>query len=90
MAVSNAIGSNIFDILAGLGLPWFVVLLFGGPSIVIETENLIGSIVLLFATVLSILFLLIIRNWRIGRRAGIVLIAAYVSYVVYAVSVALR
>jgi Ca2+/Na+ antiporter len=24
MAVSNAIGSNVFDICIGLGLPWFV------------------------------------------------------------------
>ena len=24
MAVSNALGSNIFDILLGLGLPWFI------------------------------------------------------------------
>lgn len=32
MAVSNAIGSNVFDILLGLGLPWLVSsLLFGVP-----------------------------------------------------------
>ena len=24
MAVSNSIGSNVFDILLGLGLPWFL------------------------------------------------------------------
>ena len=28
MAVSNAIGSNVFDILMCLGLPWFIKVLF--------------------------------------------------------------
>ena len=36
MAVANAIGSNIFDILVGLGLPWLVALtLLGRPFIAV-------------------------------------------------------
>jgi Ca2+/Na+ antiporter len=33
MAVSNAIGSNVFDILMGLGLPWTIsaAITFGAP-----------------------------------------------------------
>lgn len=37
MAVCNALGSNIFEILVGLGLPWFiktVVLTPGTPAVV--------------------------------------------------------
>lgn len=33
MAVSNAIGSNIFDVLICLGIPWFL------QTAVIEAEN---------------------------------------------------
>ena len=33
MAVSNAIGSNVFDILMCLGLPWFIKVLFMNISI---------------------------------------------------------
>ena len=83
MAVSNAVGSNIFDILFCLGFPWLIVLLIRGGDIAVATENLLGSVFLLFATVAAILFILIVRRWTIGRRAGIVLIAMYLLYVGY-------
>ena len=83
MAVSNAVGSNIFDILFGLGLPWLIVLTFKTDAIVVGTENLSASIFLLFATVIATLFLLIARKWRLGRYSGLFLIALYVAYVIY-------
>ncbi|MFC1626714.1 calcium/sodium antiporter [Patescibacteria group bacterium] len=83
MAVSNAIGSNIFDILIGVGLPWFIILTLRGSNIVVDTENLIGSVMLLFATVIAILFLLIIRKWRIGKRSGLLLVGLYIVYIIY-------
>lgn len=83
MAVSNAVGSNIFDILFALGMPWFIVLTLKGGTIPVGTENLLGSVFLLFATVVAILFLLVVRNWRIGQRSGLILIFLYVLYVVY-------
>jgi K+-dependent Na+/Ca+ exchanger-like protein len=83
MAVSNAVGSNIFDILFGLGFPWILILLLRGGSINVHTENLISSVLLLFATVISLMFILIVRNWWLGRRAGFVLIAAYIAYLFY-------
>jgi len=89
MAVSNAVGSNIFDILFGLGFPWIIFLLLNGGSIAVGTDNLLSSIFLLFATVVAILFVLIVRKWTIGRRAGLVLIALYIAYVVYMVSTVL-
>ncbi|MCG2698304.1 calcium/sodium antiporter [Candidatus Parcubacteria bacterium] len=86
MAISNAIGSNIFDILICLGLPWLIVLSFSGGTIGVSTENLLSSIILLFATVLVIFFLLLARKWKIGHRAGWFLIGLYVAYVVWAIS----
>lgn len=89
MAVSNAVGSNIFDILFALGFPWMIYLLINGGTIAVGTDNLLSSVFLLFATVVAILFVLIVRKWTIGRRAGLVLIALYVAYVVYMASTAL-
>ena len=83
MAVSNAVGSNIFDILFGLGAPWAVYLLFNGGSIAVSTDNLNASILLLLATVVAIITLLIVRRWRIGKYAGLGLILLYVAYVIY-------
>ena len=91
MAVSNAVGSNVFDILFCLGAPWAIVMLaYGKTSIPVATENLINSVLLLFATVISILFILIVRNWTIGRKSGIILIALYVAYVGYNIYLALQ
>ncbi len=87
MAISNAIGSNIFDILFGLGVPWFLVLLFQEKTIPVSTENLLSSIILLFATVLVIFFLLFLRKWKIGAKAGYFLIALYIIYLLWSIGV---
>ncbi len=80
MAISNGIGSNIFDILFCLGFPWLIAYIFLGKKIVVATENLNNSIVLLFITVIAILFLFIIRKWRVGKYSGYFLIFLYVMY----------
>ena len=85
MAISNALGSNIFDIFIGLGLPWLLYILIYGKNVAVVTENLNSSIVLLFATVVAILFLLIIRRWKIGKYSGLFLITLYITYVVWAI-----
>ncbi len=86
MAISNAIGSNIFDILIGLGLPWMVIIIISGDTVLVVRENLLSSVFLLFATVIAIFFLLFLRNWKIGRRSGYILIFMYVLYLVWAIS----
>jgi K+-dependent Na+/Ca+ exchanger-like protein len=85
MAVSNAVGSNIFDILFTLGFAWMLLFIVRGTAepIYVSNENLAASILLLFATVVSLLFLLFIRRWKIGSKSGILLIALYISYCIY-------
>lgn len=85
MAVSNGIGSNIFDILIGLGLPWAVILTLNGGVVEVSTDNLLASIFLLFATVIAIFTLLILRKWVLGSKAGWLLILLYVAYIAYSV-----
>lgn len=85
MAVSNAVGSNIFDILVGLGVVWMVIILARGEPIPISQENLDSSIILLLSTVAALMFLLIVRRWAIGRNAGLVLILLYCGYLYAAI-----
>jgi K+-dependent Na+/Ca+ exchanger-like protein len=85
MAVSNAVGSNTFDILVGLGVPWFVYTALFGGKVVVSTENLFSSILLLFFTVVALLFLLVSQRFKIGRKSGYFLIAIYVAYVIYSI-----
>ncbi len=85
MAISNALGSNIFNILIGLALPWFIIILFTSRKITVATENLNSSILLLFATIIVIFFLLMAKKWRITKSAGWFLIGTYVIYLIWAV-----
>lgn len=82
MAVSNAIGSNIFDILVGLGLPFIIVMSIEGSTIE-AGGNIIRSVIILFGSLLLLVALLLGRKWKVGKPTGILLIVAYIAYVFY-------
>ncbi len=85
MAISNAVWSNIFDILFGLGFVYFVYMLVYGTSstIIVDTHNLNSSIILLFATVITILSVLILRRWKTGKFIWYMLIVIYCVYLIF-------
>ncbi len=81
MAISNAVGSNIFDILIGLGLPFLLIILFSKGSISIQAENLKESVYFLFASILIVLFFFTANKWKVGKTFGIMLIVLYLAYI---------
>lgn len=83
MAVSNAIGSNIFDIFIGLGLPWMVKILIVDQAIELNIVGLDVSVGLLFGSVLLILFFLILKKWKLTQNLGFTLILLYILYVIW-------
>jgi K+-dependent Na+/Ca+ exchanger-like protein len=83
MAIADALGSNIFDVLFGFGLPWLLYTLVVGHSLIVSTENLNGAVILLLATVAMILLLLLLRHFKIGKPVGILLISCYGIYLAY-------
>ncbi len=90
MAISNAIGSNIFDILIGLGLPWVIMLVFFQDPIIVDNTNLSSSIMLLLATIICIFFLFVFQKWKMGRKSGLFLIFLYVAYLIWLIVNALK
>ena len=83
MAVANAVGSNIFDIFIGLGIPWVLAILFAGmASIHVGADGLWISIGILVATTV-ILYVLLQSQRMLSRREGYVLLALYLVYVMY-------
>lgn len=82
MAVANAVGSNIFDILVGLGLPWLVVIIFRGTTVHVGTENLWLSTIILLGTVV-LLFVFLSTERLLSRKEGWTLLAVYVAYVLW-------
>ncbi|MFW5854039.1 MAG: calcium/sodium antiporter [Thermodesulfobacteriota bacterium] len=86
MAVANAVGSNIFDILVGLGFPWALALLFlGRPVIAVGTEDLILSVLILMGTVV-VLFTFLYTDRLLSKKEGWGLLGLYAAYVVWTVT----
>ncbi len=85
MAISNALGSNIFDILIGLGLPWLILTFMKDTGITVDTENISHHILVLLGSVVGMLILFLISRWKINRFIGFLMIAAYLSYLVYVI-----
>ena len=83
MAVANAIGSNIFDIWLGLGLPWLCVLPFEGGKVNVSTDSLLLNIGIMFFVLLVYASAIMYSNWRLTRRTGVFLIGMYALYAVY-------
>jgi K+-dependent Na+/Ca+ exchanger-like protein len=82
MAVNNAIGSNIFDILVGLGLPFLLYSLFTGDGINLVARDLALSISILLGSSIVLLLFFLLRGWRTSRTVGVVLIILYLAYLV--------
>uniref|UniRef100_A0A7S3PRD0 Sodium/calcium exchanger membrane region domain-containing protein n=1 Tax=Aplanochytrium stocchinoi TaxID=215587 RepID=A0A7S3PRD0_9STRA len=83
MAVANSIGSNVFDILIGLGLPWMMAgLIYDTPSIV-GVDDLWVGIGFLFGVLFCLIIALLASKWILRRSVGAVLIALYCVYVAF-------
>ena len=80
MAVSNAIGSNVFDILMCLGLPWFLktVVISPGSVIQVQHKGILYSTLTLFSTIVFLIGTSHANNWKMDKAYGIKLIFWYV------------
>lgn len=81
MAIANAIGSNIFDILISLGLPVLIYTLMHGDISGIGSANITSSVVLLFASLLLVILAFVFSRFYATRLLGYSLIIIYVVYV---------
>ncbi|XP_026777939.3 sodium/potassium/calcium exchanger 3 [Pangasianodon hypophthalmus] len=79
MAVSNSIGSNIFDILLGLGFPWVLrtLVVEHGSSVFINNKGLVYSVILLLASVFLTVLSVHLNGWKLDRRLGLCLMLLY-------------
>jgi len=85
MAIANAIGSNIFDILMSLGLPVLIYIIAKGePLDGLGGANINSSIILLFTTLIVVVLLLFVQKFKASRPFGLFLIFLYILYVIAA------
>ena len=87
MAVSASIGSNIFDILVGLPLPWLCFALtqsdFAGDiKIDVQAHGLFLSILVLIAILGCLLVLILVNKWVLTHCMGYCMIGLYLFFII--------
>ena len=88
MAVSNSIGSNVFDILVGLALPWFLetAVIYPGTVATVKSMGLAYTTILLFVTLIATIGLIHLFKWTLRPALGYSLIAVYAVFLVAAIA----
>ncbi|KAL1523440.1 hypothetical protein AB1Y20_018380 [Prymnesium parvum] len=83
MAVSNAIGSNVFDILLGLGLPWSLSCIAYGIPVAVDAENLEPMSIILFSTLAAVYGVTIFSGFKLTKCVGAIFFSFYFLFVAY-------
>lgn len=89
MGISNTIGSNVFDVLLCLGLPWFLkATLFPAiPNqhyVKIISQGLVYSSISLFSTLAVLYLSLVITKFKLTRTVGIACLITYAMFLAFA------
>ncbi|XP_006839627.1 PREDICTED: sodium/potassium/calcium exchanger 4 isoform X2 [Chrysochloris asiatica] len=89
MAVSNTIGSNVFDILVGLGIPWGLqtMVISYGSTVKINSRGLVYSVVLLLGSVALTVLGIHLNKWRLDRKLGIYVLVLYVIFLCFSIMI---
>ena len=76
MVVGNIIGSNVFNLMAVLGVPG---LISPGP---VAADVLTRDLPVMVAVVILLIFLMFLgrKNQQLGRISGFVLLCSYLAY----------
>ena len=86
MAVSSSIGSNIFDVLVGLPLPWLIYGIWQGSmgeaaSVVVEAGTITLSVLILFAMLVAVIVTIAANGWMMTRTLGGIMFFLYFLFV---------
>lgn len=85
-AISNALGSNIFDICFALGFPLFIFTLLNGPiSMPPEMVDLSSELRFLLWLLTLIVLIIFVLGGYIGRLKAVVLLVMYFLFVLYVI-----
>ncbi|XP_011281760.1 sodium/potassium/calcium exchanger 4 isoform X3 [Felis catus] len=89
MAVSNTIGSNVFDILVGLGIPWGLqtMVINYGSTVKINSRGLVYSVVLLLGSVALTVLGIHLNKWRLDRKLGVCVLALYAVFLCFSIMI---
>jgi Ca2+/Na+ antiporter len=80
MAISNSIGSNIFDILVCLALPWFIstVIIDTNSFVKIYSGGILYSVIILLSTVVALVVLVSGNKFIMTKKLGLILFILWI------------
>ncbi|XP_041661560.1 sodium/potassium/calcium exchanger 4 isoform X2 [Cheilinus undulatus] len=89
MAVSNTIGSNVFDILVGLGVPWAIqtMCVSYGSVVMINSRGLVYSVVLLLGSVALTVLGIHLNKWRLDVKLGAYVLILYAVFLCFSIMI---
>mmetsp|Transcript_9812 Transcript_9812/g.28838 ORF Transcript_9812/g.28838 Transcript_9812/m.28838 type:complete len:123 (+) Transcript_9812:1910-2278(+) len=88
MAVSNAFGSNTFNIFIGLGFPWLLyiaVVEHGDEYADLRAEGIKNSIYILIVLLLVFFFVMVMSRWTVNGAIGYACFLVYAVFLVWAI-----
>jgi len=84
MAMSNSIGSNVFDILVCLGLPWFIENTIIKPFTVINVYSggIFYSSGILLCSIIILMACFILNKWILSKKFGILMFITWIVFTI--------
>ncbi|ETE71466.1 Sodium/potassium/calcium exchanger 5, partial [Ophiophagus hannah] len=81
MAMSNIVGSNVFDLLC-LGLPWFIKTAFVDPSspVLVNSSGLTYTAISLICSIVFIFLAVHLNGWKLDKKLGAISLLMYVAF----------
>ncbi|XP_043930584.1 sodium/potassium/calcium exchanger 4 [Protopterus annectens] len=89
MAVSNSIGSNVFDILVGLGVPWGLqtIVINFGSFVKINSKGLLYSVILLLGSVALTVSGVHVNKWKLDKKLGCYVLILYGIFLCFSIMI---
>ena len=84
MAVANVLGSNVFNILLGLGLPWLCRALVDGHSLKLpENEDIVLPVIVLLLYLVFFISVIALQKWKLSKQLGVIFIVAHFVFLLW-------
>lgn len=83
MACSHTVGSNVFDILLCLGIPWTVktAIFETRSSIVLNSHGLFISSFFIMASILVTFLMMHFHGWKLTKKVGCTYLIVYLIFI---------
>lgn len=80
MAVSSSIGSNIFDVLVGLPVPWMLSIGVKGRPVLVGAEGVGISIGILLGMLVAVITIIMVNGWKLSKPLAGMMMVLYAAF----------